>query len=319
MHDQPTSSVRQDRSATVLAGGTLVPFALLLTVQSLSFATVLDFETLPDGSPTTDNQQILDEYENAFGVTFELLGVDPSLGPRIAKVGDPQTAFQGVSRSNEECGVSGATRSDMPAEGQNVGCSFLTDDGVLNNNSYTLRVRYQTPVQSASGVLLDVDGPEEWSITARAQDESVISEIIVFPPGPDGVATTWSFNLAEDIWMIDFEQTGSSTGVGLAFDNFSPSEDLSSVVESVVPVTKLQVWPNPVRDTAVFQVPGDAFGVSTTLTVWDALGRFVSEDRLDESGRMSWAVSDAGGGSLPNGFYVARVDGARECRFLILR
>lgn len=199
-------------------------------------AQVINFETLPDGSPTTDGQSISTEYLSVFGVSFAVL--DPNTGqpigsPVIAKVGPPGTAFTGC---NDE--------PDTPAPGQGVGMSFLVDG--LTGSVLDLLVTYATPVEQASGVIIDVDchpaptACEQWTITARNAAGATLDTVVISAPqGPEspdcpgidppqgpgnGRAVSWSFNLpGQQIASIRFHQTGSATSGGLAFDNFTPA------------------------------------------------------------------------------------------------
>jgi hypothetical protein len=141
----------------------------LVTRIAIAFGQIVDFETLPDGSKPTDGMIISSQYNVApYWVTFELIGGSPSVGPRMAKVGPPITAFVGVSRTST-CVTGGPTSDDMPASSEPVGCFFLTDDGnAFSGVTYGLKVAYTVPVRQASGVLLDVDGEsqsayEEWT------------------------------------------------------------------------------------------------------------------------------------------------------------
>jgi streptogramin lyase len=195
-------------------------------------AQVIDFETLPDGTPTTDEQTISDEYA-PYGVTFELL--DPNTGdpvglPRIAKAGPPRTAFNGCYDF------------DLPDPGQGVGSTFLTDNTSIGVST-DLLIRYSPPVSRTSGVILDIDcrdngGPpcEQWTISARDASDAVLDTVVLdglagdsrpecmYPePGPgDGKAFTWSFDLpGQQIASVLLEYTGTPSDVGLAFDNFS--------------------------------------------------------------------------------------------------
>jgi hypothetical protein len=77
-------------SCQLLIAGLLAPAAAAQTI---------DFDTLPDGTPTVDLQEILNQYAAPpFGASFEI--VDRTTGqflafPKIAKVGAPGTAFAG--------------------------------------------------------------------------------------------------------------------------------------------------------------------------------------------------------------------------------
>jgi len=195
-------------------------------------ARVIDFETFPDGRPTTDEQTISTQYA-AYGVTFELLHPDtgdPVGLPRIAQTGSPQTAF------------AGCYDSDQPLEGQGLGHSFLTDNNSIGVAG-DLLIHYSPPVSRTSGVIIDIDcrtngGPpcEQWTITAGdvtgALLDTLVLDAIQGDPVPEcmhphggpgnGLAYTWSLDLpGQQIATMLLKYTGTPSDVGLAFDNFS--------------------------------------------------------------------------------------------------
>ena len=203
----------------------------LFLTSNIAHAQAIDFETLPDGTPTTDQMLISDQYVADFGVRFDL--VDPVTlvvvgSPQIAKIGNPRTAFNA-------CGP------DTPNPGQGIGESFLTDDGTISNNVETLLVTYTDPVSQAAGVILDTDtrtgaGYEEWTIEALDESMNVLDTVIITAPdgpnncqpgqGPgDGAADSFVFNrVTADIKFIVLRYTGTAGSIGLAFDSFSPTE-----------------------------------------------------------------------------------------------
>jgi flagellar hook capping protein FlgD len=289
----------------------LVPVAIASWTGSALAA--IDFETLPNGSPTIDGQLITTEYQSAFGVSFEILN-GGGLAPRIAKVGSPRTAFEGAdSTTSPGCGVAVQTRDDMPATGAQVGCSFLTDDGIIDQNSFTLRVRYTFPVNAAHGTLLDVDGVEAWTVTARASDESVVLQVQVLPPGPDGAASTWAFPQGPNFFsIIDLEQTGSTDGVGLAFDNFSP-DDVTGVPEpgrSGGIVLADSPRPNPFHDRTRCRIVTQS-QLDPEVVVYDIEGRSVAtllgQPRGAGEYDLEWNGRDASGYALAEGIYFIRM------------
>jgi uncharacterized repeat protein (TIGR01451 family) len=239
-------------------------------------AQVIDFETLPDGSPTQDLQEISTQYSEV-GVTFSI--IDQVTGefvgyPRVAKVGLPATAFRGCSEWDE------------PLPGYGVGSSFLTDDDDVSSVAGDLLITYENPVFRASGVVLDVDcreggGPpcEQWTVTALdSSGLTIATQIINGPPGAenpecldpdagpgDGVAFAWAFDVApQTIHAIRMHYTGEAPGVGLAFDNFSPAS-----VETDLSVVKSgPTYGVEIGDELAYSVtvrndgPGDATGVT---------------------------------------------------------
>ncbi len=220
-------------------------------------AQAIDFETLPGGSPTTDQQLISDEYEAEHGIRFDL--VDPitllSIGsPQIAKVGAPQTAFAG-------CG------SDTPLDGQGIGDSFLTDDNAVSNQAGTLLLTYTDPVAQAAGAILDIDrrtGPtfEEWTIEALDATMAVIDTVVLTAPngisecgGPNGFGDGRAFGFlfdhaTADIHFILLRYTGNAGSIGLAFDNFTPTTIPPPPTVTAAASTDTQCYGNPIAITS---------------------------------------------------------------------
>lgn len=188
---------------------------------------IIDFETLPGGAPL-DGLAIDTQFKASYGVTFgldkDLDGKpDPGVSPVLAKVGDPATAY-----SYDTGGV-----GDTAAPGQpDIGMFFLTDDGVIGPPPSPLIITYSSPVAAAYGQILDVDGPEGWTVESRDANDAVLDSIVMKAGDPntgDGVVTPFSFKHATaDIHSLRLRYTGDPTdmSVGLAFDNFSPSSDV---------------------------------------------------------------------------------------------
>jgi streptogramin lyase len=197
-------------------------------------AQVIDFETVPLGGNTVDQQTISTEYQS-LGVTFTLL--DPVTGvpigsPRIAKVGPPATAFVGC------------LDDDTPYPYLGLGESFITDGTDVGLEGH-IAIEFDPPVGQTSGVILDVDcrnngGPpcEQWTITAYDSLGAVLDSLVADAPqgasnpecqnpeqGPgDSAALAWAFDVGTaDIKTIVFRYTGTAPSVGLAFDNLNVS------------------------------------------------------------------------------------------------
>lgn len=208
-----------------------IGFLCVLVTTSLAHAQAIDFETLPGGGSTTDQEPISDQYVVDFGVRFDLVDPETLLAigsPLIAKVGNPNTAFIG-------CGP------DTPLEGEGVGSSFLTDDATISGETGTLLLTYTDPVDQAAGVILDVDRRsngtfEEWTVEALDASMTVIDTSVLTAPfgitpcgnagqgSGDGRALGFLFSRASaDISFILIRYTGNATSIGLAFDNFTPT------------------------------------------------------------------------------------------------
>ena len=190
-------------------------------------ADVIDFETIPGDVPS-EGLAITTQFQASYGVTFAL---ESGGTPMLAQVGAPATAFMGPPSDSGH---------DTPAADQGVGQFFLTDDQSVGGPPSALIIGYDTPVSAASGVIIDIDGDstgqpvsgdEAWTIQARDDMDAVLDTVVLTAGDPgtgDGLAVPWSFNLGSDtIYSIRLSYTGTKTSaVGLAFDNFSPTEPI---------------------------------------------------------------------------------------------
>ena len=116
----------------------------------------------------------------------------------LAKVGAPVSAF------------SSSFGSDTPAPNQGIGSFFLTDDGDLSGLfSPALLARYNPPTAAASGVILDIDFGETFTIEALDADGGVIESLVIAAGDPgtgDGISTQWSFSRPHaDVYTIRFK------------------------------------------------------------------------------------------------------------------
>lgn len=210
----------------------LIPAVVVLLLAPIaSFSQTIDFETLPGGAPTADQQLISTEYDS-LGVTFSLLDVDTDLpigSPRIAKVGLPQTAFDGCQGP------------DTPWEYLGLGTSFLTDGTQVSLEGH-IRIEFSTLQSEVSGLILDVDcrnggNPpcEAWTVTGYDSAGGVIDSTVVNGPvgapkpecpGTNGLgdaeAFSWSLNAGGPIMhSVIMRYTGAAPSVGLGLDNLT--------------------------------------------------------------------------------------------------
>ncbi len=201
----------------------------LLLASTASQAAVIDFETVPGSSPA-DKLAISNQYQTDFGVTFSL-----STG------GTPYLEQVGTSDSGNGFLNDVLNQYDRAATGyeSQLGNYFLRigTGGLSSTPVPSLNISYDTAVAAASAQIWDIDGhsngTEQWLVEALDNHGTVIDSIYS-PLGTthdaaslDGKPWTWSFDHGgtADIYGIRLTFTGSKTsGIGLAFDNFSPSE-----------------------------------------------------------------------------------------------
>jgi len=283
-------------------------FASSTVAQSSPVCRTRDFEML-DGQVPPEGTEIDTQFAADLGLTFQLEAEgDPS--PRIARPGSPMTAFE------SPFGV------DTPAPDQNTGDAFLTDDGLVTTGvAPPLLVTFDSPADSASGVVLDIDAGESFTIEARGSGDAVLETITITSGDAgtgDALATPWAFKRSTpDVTSIRFSGTPvGSRRFGLGFDNFTtcvPGRGVST--ESSVRRAQMRLLPatpNPFRDRTTISIE---LAISTTaeVKVFDVLGReraTLSSGQLAPGvHRIPWDAS-----SWPSGVYIVRLraDGQAE-------
>jgi Secretion system C-terminal sorting domain len=196
---------------------------------SKSYSQMIDFENISDYTTTTiEPFEINNSY---FQTNFCIEFYEDDIGgntPRIGQVGLPASGYtrnQGAL-SNLDCGQDTPTILDMPNQGQNVGCYFLTTN--RPGGARPLVIDYQTNCgcNEASGYIMDIDFNESWQIQVFDNDASstpISSQVISSgdPGTGDAVATQFTvgpFSAPIEKIILSYVGTGSP---GFAFDNFS--------------------------------------------------------------------------------------------------
>jgi hypothetical protein len=189
---------------------------------------VINFEYMNGHTPaelaSVDNNYFNLNYGVIFSHTPPGIAVEK---PIYAKVGAPAQAFLNTSTYFNGCNISGSLTDDYPyASAIPAGCYFLTDDapGVMNAPKDLYIIYDQTFIPAAhkaSGLLYDIDGNESWKVTAYDEFGTVVNVVNLLAANyGDGTSAMWTFNSVNKLGYIHMEWTGSSTTVGVAFDNF---------------------------------------------------------------------------------------------------
>jgi hypothetical protein len=236
--------------------------ACLLSGIALAQTTcaTIDFETVP-GDSVSEGLLISEQYLDSLGISFVL---EDSTLPRLAEVGSPITAFE----SN--------TGDDAPGPNQGGGQFFLTDDGVLSGlMSSPLIVTFVGGVDSASGVIYDIDFDESFLIQGRDAADSVLVEITIQAGDSgtgDGIATRWQFaRPTPDIFSIRFSGTRAAAGAfGLGFDDFTTCALARSTSVAEMKRPYLSLFPNPAPGRFTVQSSQAAI---QSLALYDLTGR----------------------------------------------
>lgn len=253
---------------SIKGSGLIMTFTFLLFTKicAQENCVQIDFESIPSDT-LSDGKEISDEYFNSNGVTFKL--EDGTL-PHIAKVGTPITAF-------------GTAEGGDTLVGENIiGTYFLTDDGQLSGlDASPLIVSFESPLDSISGVLLDIDFEETFTIQIRDQLDFVLLEKIITTEDlntGDGIATNWGFKRSQpDIYSLRISGERQTSGhFGLGFDNlvFCPSDGISSIQN--IPINQIKILPNPSSGNFRIELPLNS--TLNSIELYDYLGVKVKHD-----------------------------------------
>ena len=215
-----------------------VIFTMLIPFRS--FAGLINFETTASGETPIDNATIaFDDYFTSDGLSVSF-GFDTNTDGVL----DSNAVYEKI-KGGKEAGNSGfisayGNRYDEAATGSEA---LLGDFFLRQAHAYkpfgTFHIIYNAinPVTSASGEIWDIDGrkhnTEQFFVEAFNGTNSLAS--IFSPLGSssgrhslDGKPWVFGFNNLNNITRIEISFIGSKKkGIGLAFNNFSPIEDLS--------------------------------------------------------------------------------------------
>jgi len=162
------------------------------------------------GGTPVEGVHIGTQFVPSFGISFQ--NSDGTF-PLIAQIGDPGLAF------------TSAYGSDTPEPSQ--GCGLFSLAISPQGASADLIVSYSFLQKDVSGVVLDIDNNEAWTIQARDITNAVLDTVNLNPlsfNAGDALATPWSFHRGSaDIASVAFLYTGttSRSSTGVAFDNFT--------------------------------------------------------------------------------------------------
>jgi hypothetical protein len=220
---------------------------LLGVIFSLNVnAGLIDFESTASGATPTDNG-IIDLTD-----IFMADGVSVQFGFDIDKDGtlDTEAVFEqaGNTDAGEDTGFWGISKArDVAAPGFTslLGDFFLRQyDPYQPFGYFIILYDADNAVTEASGEIWDIDGKPSKTeqFLVEAFNGSTLLDSISSPLGIDNSLNgePWAFGFSglSDITKIRISFTGSKTqGIGLAFNNFSPVEDISLSVNVSEPLT----------------------------------------------------------------------------------
>ena len=210
--------------------------ALLITLNAN--AGLIDFESTALGEMPTDNGTI--EFSDVFmadGVSVRF-GFDTNSDGIL----DTKAVFEAAGNTDAGndtgfWGINGARDVAAPGYTALLGNFFLRQSNPYQPfGTFIILYEADSPVTAASGEIWDIDGgnyTEQFLV--QAFNGATFLDSILSPLGEDLTlnAKPWAFGFSglSDITQINITFTGSKTsGIGLAFNNFSPIEDISELV-----------------------------------------------------------------------------------------
>ena len=209
---------------------------LIATVVSTNiFAGVISFET------TANNQQPLDDQVLNFTDLFVTDGVEVSFGfdSDGDKILDSYAVFEQVGNSDTKrnsgfVGFNKIKDKPVPEFEQQLGKFFLRQEKAYKPfGVFTILYNAENPVTAASGEIWDIDGKEntEQFLVEAYNGQSLLDSVyspLSSEQSFNGKPWSFGFSGLSNITKIEISFTGSKTkGIGLAFNNFSPIEDIS--------------------------------------------------------------------------------------------
>ncbi|MEM6484981.1 MAG: hypothetical protein AAF662_08360 [Pseudomonadota bacterium] len=206
---------------------------------------IIDFETTAAGVTPIDNQVV------GFADKFRADGVSVRFGFDSNGDGnwDTKAVFEEVGNRDRNkdtgfWGIGGAKDIAAPGYEDQLGKYFLRQrEPYKPFGTFTILYDADNPVTAASGEIWDIDGTghrtrKTEQFLVQAFNGNALLDEIYSPLGTDleldGKPWLFGFDGLSDIERIEISFTGSKTsGIGLAFNNFSP---IQNVENAAVPI-----------------------------------------------------------------------------------
>lgn len=181
-------------------------------------ADLVDFENAEDYGG--DDAVVTADYFASYG-----LQVTAYAGSNAASATEAVLAFERTDRDGTDAFWSSGSGRDVAFSGD-LGNYFLkagTGDLSYNNAKYfNMAIEYDQATAAASGEVWDIDGPEQYKVTAFDSNGTELASITSPVGGLNAEPWSWSFDMGADvISQINVEFVGSSNLRGFAFDNFN--------------------------------------------------------------------------------------------------
>lgn len=215
-------------------------------MRSIVVATcVLGFATVPTSADLVD-------FENAadYGGDNALVSADyfAQYGLKVAAVAGADSssateallAFEAAGKDGTDAYWGSDGQRDNAKSGDLGNFLLKAGTGDLSYNKsryFNMSITYEKATQAASGEVWDIDGNEQYKVTALDANGNALASVTSPTGGLDAEPWSWSFDVgAENIAQIDVEFIGNSNLRGFAFDNFNSTEANAGAKVHAAPV-----------------------------------------------------------------------------------
>lgn len=204
-----------------------------LVLVSPAWADTVDFENAADYGG--DNAVITQSYFEQYG-----LNITAVAGSSAADAQEAVLNFEAQGRDGTDAFWTGGGGRDLEKAGSMGDYLLKAGSGDLSygkSEYFKMTVQYNDATQAASGEVWDIDGPEQYKVTALDANGNALASVTSPVGGLDGKPWAWSFDVgADNITQIDVEFVGASNLRGFAFDNFNATKANPNATTMAAPV-----------------------------------------------------------------------------------
>ena len=214
----------------------VIVFCSGILIGSTAFAELVDFENA--ASFGGDDATITNDYFASYG-----LSVSAVAGNSKADASSAVLTFEAAGRDGTDGFWSATPSGRDEAISGDLGNYLVKAGGgdlAYNKSKYfNMSLQYDNATSAASGEVWDIDGKEQYKVTALDANGNAIASLTSPVGSLDGEPWTWSFDMGDEasIAQIDVEFVSTqSTLRGFAFDNFNSTQANPEATAHAAPI-----------------------------------------------------------------------------------
>lgn len=197
----------------------LAGFLALVFGSQGVIADVIDFENAAEFGG--DDAIVTSDYLSNYGVSFTAMA-----GSNAADAQQATLTFEAAGADGTDAFWTGSSGRDGALTGDLGNYLIKAGTGDLSysrSEYFKLSIDYTEATSAASGELWDIDGPEQYQVTALDANGNAIASTTSPVGGLDAEPWAFSFDFGDagvEIARLDIDFIGKGTLRGFAFDNF---------------------------------------------------------------------------------------------------